>query len=91
MPFLAHLGNVRDTHDCCWECAGGRLVVQYTRKKPSYPVCPISGQRLHGVRHNAEREGGRAWPGLREDVRNMMGLKMGEQQVPLPVAFSLQP
>eukprot|EP00884_Botryococcus_braunii_P004852 jgi/Botrbrau1/14368/Bobra.0014s0023.1 len=28
---------------------GGRLVLQYTRKKPSYPVCPISGQRLHGI------------------------------------------
>jgi large subunit ribosomal protein L34e len=28
---------------------GGRLVFQLLKKKASHPVCPVSGQRLHGL------------------------------------------
>jgi ribosomal protein L34E len=30
--------------------AGGRLVVQYRVKKASYPKCPVTGQRLPGIK-----------------------------------------
>lgn len=30
--------------------AGGRLVVQYRTKKASYPKCPVTGQRLPGIK-----------------------------------------
>ena len=29
---------------------GGKLVYQLAKKKTSHPTCPISGQRLNGVR-----------------------------------------
>jgi len=30
---------------------GGRTVERYTLRKPSQPVCPITGQKLHGIPH----------------------------------------
>jgi ribosomal protein L34E len=33
-----------------WCGAGGRLLVQYRTKKASYPKCPVTGQRLAGIK-----------------------------------------
>jgi large subunit ribosomal protein L34e len=30
--------------------AGGNLVVQYRTKRASYPKCPVTGQRLAGIK-----------------------------------------
>lgn len=29
----------------------GKTVERYTLRKPSKPVCPITGQKLHGIPH----------------------------------------